>query len=161
MRYLFVANSEEQTGKLGAAFSSLLEPGMVAGLTGTLGSGKTALVRAVVAATGIDAAEVSSPTFALCVPYYGRLVILHMDAYRIESVSELDELGLDEQVEQGAVLICEWAERVKKGLPPMDIQITATPTGEFSREFAFVGETSRGDRLVGALGGEIAKVVLD
>ena len=71
----FDAASEADTDRLGAALAELLPAGTVVALTGTLGAGKTRLVQAVAAASGIDRLQVTSPTFVLCQTYRGRRTI--------------------------------------------------------------------------------------
>ena len=91
--------------KLGAA----LEPGDVITLSGPLSAGKTTLVRGLLAALG-HTGEVPSPSFALVQPYEMLTPpVWHVDLYRIDDASELDELGLDDLGGEGVLLI-EWPE---------------------------------------------------
>lgn len=100
---------EAATAALGARLAALLRPGDVVTLSGPLGVGKTALVRALLSALG-HTGEVPSPSFALVQPYdQMMLAVLHVDLYRIGHPSELAELGLDDAGE--AVLLVEWPER--------------------------------------------------
>jgi tRNA threonylcarbamoyl adenosine modification protein YjeE len=105
------------TARLGAAIADALRPGDTVLLKGDLGSGKTTLARAVLSALGVSEA-VPSPTFTLVQGYdTPRLPVSHFDLYRLKRASELDELGLDEILEDGAALI-EWPERAEGRLPP-------------------------------------------
>ena len=105
------------TTALGARIAAALRPGDTVALAGDLGAGKTTLARAILAALGVDEA-VPSPTFTLVQSYdTARLHVSHFDLYRLKSGRELDELGLDETLEQGAALI-EWPERAEDRLPP-------------------------------------------
>ena len=112
-----------------AASPLLLKAGDVIALSGPLGAGKTTFARALV--TRLDGeGEVPSPTFALMQRYETpRLTLTHCDFYRLEP-AELDELGLDDALTEGAVLI-EWPERAAGWLPAdrLDIAMdeTATP----------------------------------
>ena len=100
---------ERSTEALGERLAGLLRPGDAIALSGPLGVGKTALVRAILAALG-HGGEVPSPTFAIVQPYEElRPPVWHVDLYRIEEPSEIDELGLDSAAD--AVLIVEWPER--------------------------------------------------
>lgn len=80
-------------------------------LTGELGAGKTTFVRGLARGIG-SAAPVASPTFQLVRIYPGRVQLAHIDLYRIESSSELGDLGLDELLVEGAVVV-EWGDRVE------------------------------------------------
>lgn len=104
------------TRALGAAIAAKLAPGDLVLLKGDLGSGKTTLARAILSALGIEEA-VPSPTFTLVQTYAApRFAISHYDLYRLKRASELDELGLEEALEDGAALI-EWPERAEDRLP--------------------------------------------
>lgn len=104
------------TRGLGAAIAAKLEPGDAVLLKGDLGSGKTTLARAILSALGIDE-TVPSPTFTLVQSYAApRLPVSHFDLYRLKRASELDELGLEEALEDGAALI-EWPERAEARMP--------------------------------------------
>ena len=104
------------TAALGAAIAARLERGDTVLLQGDLGSGKTTLARAILTALGVQEA-VPSPTFTLVQAYdTPRLTVSHYDLYRLKRAEEMDELGLDEALEDGAALI-EWPERAKDRLP--------------------------------------------
>ena len=82
-------------------------------LEGELGAGKTLFTKGLAAAYGIDAALVVSPTFALVNRYSGgSRDLYHLDLYRIEKERELDELGIEEMEEEGALVVVEWAEKL-------------------------------------------------
>lgn len=105
------------TAKLGAAIAGQLAPGDAVLLRGDLGSGKTTLARAILTALGVDE-TVPSPTFTLVQTYEtARFPVSHYDLYRLKRPSEMDELGLDEALDDGAALI-EWPERAEDRLPP-------------------------------------------
>jgi tRNA threonylcarbamoyladenosine biosynthesis protein TsaE len=100
---------EASTVRLGAALAKIVRAGDVVTLSGPLGVGKTALARGLIAALG-HRGEVPSPSFALVQPYEAlEPAIWHVDLYRIEDRTELDELGLDAAA--AAVLLVEWPER--------------------------------------------------
>ncbi len=99
--------------RIGAAIGAALVPGDVVLLSGDLGAGKTTLARAMLKARGLTG-EAPSPTFAIVQPYAPPevdLPIAHVDLYRIEAPDELIELGLDDYLYDGALLI-EWPERL-------------------------------------------------
>jgi tRNA threonylcarbamoyl adenosine modification protein YjeE len=121
----------EATARLGAAIAAALRSGDTVLLKGDLGSGKTTLARAVLSALGVSEA-VPSPTFTLVQGYdTPRLPVSHFDLYRLKRASELDELGLDEILEDGAALI-EWPERAQ-GRLPADALLVELSTNEDRR----------------------------
>ena len=105
-----VTNSPAETERVGMLLGERLQPGDVILLTGELGAGKTTFVRGVAQGTG-SRAEVASPTFQLVRVYPGRVQLAHVDLYRVESSSELRDLGLEELAENGAVVV-EWGDRL-------------------------------------------------
>ena len=78
--------------------------------------------------------------------------MLHLDAYRIKSPEEVDQLGLDESVNDGVVLVVEWASRIEMVLPPIDLKIQLTQTGEETRELTFDPISPTGNQLVQKVG---------
>ena len=124
----------------------MLKPGDVVALSGQLGAGKTTFVRAVIAALrGAD--EVPSPTFALMQRYEApHLTLTHCDFYRLDP-QELDELGLDDAVSEGAVIV-EWPERAASWLPHdrLDVAIEETARPD-ARRLVMTGRGSWAKRL--------------
>src|SRR5271168_1876378 len=86
-------SSEAGTERLGQALAEVVAPGVVIGLVGTLGAGKTRLVRAIAEAMGVDPGSIASPTFVLIHEYAGRLPIYHFDTYRLNDSEAFDALG--------------------------------------------------------------------
>ncbi|WP_205480562.1 tRNA (adenosine(37)-N6)-threonylcarbamoyltransferase complex ATPase subunit type 1 TsaE [Sphingomonas arenae] len=114
---------EAGTARAGAALAGVLRPGDVVTLSGPLGVGKTTLVRALLHALGHEG-EVPSPTFAIVQPYEAvSLPVWHCDLYRIEDPGELDELGLETILEDGALLV-EWPERAGEAAWPQALRLS-------------------------------------
>jgi hypothetical protein len=131
---------------LASRLALFLKTGDVIALSGPLGAGKTTLARALVARLD-GGSEVPSPTFALMQRYETpRLTLAHCDFYRLEP-AELDELGLDDAVTDGAVLI-EWPERAERWLPAdrLDIAMDETATPD-TRRIVLTGHGSWEARL--------------
>lgn len=104
-----ILKDEQATAALGAAVARVARAGDVILLSGPLGAGKTALARGFIAALGQEG-DVPSPSFAIVQPYEElEPPVWHVDLYRIEERSEIDELGLDSAAD--AVLLVEWSER--------------------------------------------------
>jgi tRNA threonylcarbamoyladenosine biosynthesis protein TsaE len=129
----FNLDSEDETARLGHIIAELVEPGVVIGLVGTLGAGKTRLVRAIAEALGVDPAAISSPTFVLIHEYEGRLPIYHFDAYRLENPQAFEDLGVADYWGGDGVCLVEWADRVRDLLPDDCWLITIELTGPTSR----------------------------
>ena len=120
---VFESNSEADTFQLGQKLGKNIDSPLVCFLHGTLGAGKTRLVQAVADGLDIDSTNVNSPTFTIMVPHSGRLQLVHVDAYRINHVEELDELGLDDFIADGCVMMIEWAERISSVFQKPDLTI--------------------------------------
>ncbi len=113
---------EAATVELGCRLAGLARPGDVIALSGPLGVGKTALARGFIAALG-HTGEVPSPSFAIVQPYDELDPrVWHVDLYRIEDPSEIDELGLDAAAD--AVLLVEWPERAGSDAWPDALRLT-------------------------------------
>jgi tRNA threonylcarbamoyladenosine biosynthesis protein TsaE len=131
---VFAARSLAQTYDLGRQIAQRLGPGDLVALVGKLGAGKTALVRGLALGLGLDDERmVSSPTFVLAQEYPARVPVHHIDVYRmVAPAAELADLGVDEMLETGVVLI-EWADRVEDSLPRPYWRIEITATGLHTR----------------------------
>src|SRR5436190_10303725 len=104
-----ILHNEDDTAAAGAAVARVARASDVITLSGPLGVGKTALARGFIAALG-HRGEVPSPSFAIVQPYEELdPPVWHVDLYRIDDLSEIDELGLDSAVD--AALLVEWPER--------------------------------------------------
>ncbi len=124
--------SHEQMLALSTAIGERLSPPVLIFLHGTLGAGKTVFAKGIAAGIGI-AEELSSPTFTLAIPYSGRFPMLHVDAYRVKELSEVDEMGIDETLEIPGIVVIEWAEIIAAALPNPDLIV----------EFQVVGPKER------------------
>lgn len=110
-------HSLSDTDRLAAALHAHLPPQACVGLVGTLGVGKTRLVQAFAEQLGLDAGDVTSPTFTMLQQYAGKRQLYHLDAYRIVDEDEFWELGVEELFEEPAVVMIEWADRFASCMP--------------------------------------------
>src|SRR5437899_12027280 len=108
----FISKSPEDTQRLGETWGRVAGAGLVIGLTGDLGAGKTELVKGLAHGLGVKT-RVHSPTFALLHEYTdGRLPLFHVDLYRLESPSQIIGAGLEEYFySPPGVTVIEWVER--------------------------------------------------
>ena len=107
----FISHSPAETIALGERWGRVAESGLVIGLSGDLGAGKTQFVKGLARGLGITAL-VHSPTFALVNIYTGgRLTLFHVDLYRLDTREQIAAAGLEEYLRPAGVTVVEWAER--------------------------------------------------
>lgn len=123
--------SEEETFELARRMAAGFKGTEVVLLTGELGAGKTVFAKGLAAGAGVAATDrVSSPSFTLVNIYEGRWRIFHVDLYRLERESEILDLGWEDFLGEGIVVV-EWAERLT--LPVDGIRIRIETTGDDER----------------------------
>lgn len=121
----FTSHSEAETRKIASTLAATLRPGAILLLSGDLGAGKTAFVKGLAEGLGVDARDVTSPTFTLVHEYRGgRLPLIHVDLYRLER-ADLLELGMDSDLAATGVVAIEWAERLADSIAdPIVVKIS-------------------------------------
>ena len=132
-----ISNSESETFELGVRIGSELRGGEVLLLNGSLGAGKTVLVKGIAHALGLDEEDITSPTFTLVNPHQGRLLLYHIDLYRLdEGASSAHAVDLDEILsDENAVVVIEWAERMGQyPLPATAWRISISGDGDAPRQ---------------------------
>ncbi len=143
------------TEALGRALAHALPAAVRAGgavmhLRGDLGAGKTTCVRSLLRALGI-VGLVRSPTYTLVETYHlPGLICVHVDLYRLQALSEVDELGLRDLVGPGCLLLVEWPERGGASLPPADLELRLGYAGD-ARQARLIATTPRGAEWLGNL----------
>jgi tRNA threonylcarbamoyladenosine biosynthesis protein TsaE len=150
------SHSPAHTRRLGAQVGAALRPGDVLCLQGDLGAGKTTFVQGLAQGWGsLD--DVSSPTFIL-VNVYRRddSQLFHMDAYRLDSPAEAEQLDLDSMLADGALLI-EWPERLGGLIPAEHLWITITHATETDRRMTLTAHGTRAMELLNVLAQEPGK----
>jgi tRNA threonylcarbamoyladenosine biosynthesis protein TsaE len=144
----FFSRSPEQTRSIGMRLGGALQAGDVICLQGDLGAGKTTFVQGIARGWG-SSDPVSSPTFIIVNVYrradQGRL--FHMDAYRLDSTPEAEELDLDSMLAQGTLLI-EWPERIDGLVPRERLWVQLEHIDEEERQMKFKSSGKRYDGLL-------------
>lgn len=151
MAFACVTHDLDETARLAAAVARVLRPGDVVALEGPMGAGKTTFVRALAASLGVPAGMVSSPTFVLAHEYPTGTgwTLVHVDAYRLRSVEDLEAMGWDRLADPRNVVVVEWAARVAEALPVGRVsRVRIAPVGpgvqdSGVRSFEFEGEVGR------------------
>jgi tRNA threonylcarbamoyladenosine biosynthesis protein TsaE len=140
------SDSPEQTQLLGSYLGELARSADVFLLVGELGAGKTCLVQGI--AQGLAAKEHAfSPSFVLLREYHGRLPLYHIDLYRLEHVSEVADLGLEDYLYGDGVCVIEWADKGPGIVPDegMRVSLQYVPDYQMKRTIVL---SPRGERYL-------------
>ncbi|KAF0133605.1 MAG: hypothetical protein FD145_1221 [Candidatus Saganbacteria bacterium] len=128
-----VLKSPQETLNLGEKIGFILKPNDILLLTGELGAGKTTFVQGI--AKGLNVKDfVTSPSYSLINEYEGTYHLFHIDLYRLETLSQIEELGITEYFLKDGVTIIEWAEKMENLLPKNGIRIKIEYAGENKRK---------------------------
>ncbi len=142
---MVISQNESETFDLGVRIGAELSSGEIILLDGPLGAGKTVLVKGIAHALGIDEEEVTSPSFTLVNLHPGRLMLYHIDLYRLdEGASAAHAVDLDEILtDEKAVVVIEWAERLGHyPLPQNVLKISIAGDGEAPRTISMSKKNS-------------------
>lgn len=146
------STGELGTKLLGRILGESAPGGMLVALVGEMGAGKTRLVQGVAEGLGIGDHWITSPTYTLATPYHGRLAMLHVDLWRLESPDEIPDLGIDETLAGSGLVLVEWFDRFAEYLPPADLWITLTEPVQLDvREVHIEARSARGEGAISAM----------
>lgn len=141
--------TRRDTRRLGQALARVLEVGDLVVLEGDLGAGKTFLVRAIARAMKVPThVAITSPTFELVHELPGKVPIVHVDLYRLETPDMLIELGLIERIGHDAVVLIEWGERFARDLGDQGLWIYLLFNDNGERFVKLVAHGPRGEQLL-------------
>jgi len=133
---------------LGERLAARLRPGDLVVLSGRLGAGKTTLAQGIGSGLGVTSA-VLSPTFVIArVHRDGRLPLVHVDAYRLATIAEVDDLDLDASLDE-SVTVVEWGDGLVEGLSADRLLVTIERPAEDSDETRVVDVVGVGSRWAG------------
>lgn len=137
------SHSVADTEAIAVDLARTLHGGEVVALYGDLGAGKTQFVRGIVRGLDGNPQTVSSPTFVLLNVYdSGRLIVFHLDAYRVHGPEDFESIGFTELLDQGGgVVVVEWAERVESLLPARRVNVRITTIDREARQIAIKSVT--------------------
>jgi tRNA threonylcarbamoyladenosine biosynthesis protein TsaE len=133
-----ISNSAAQTVEIARIIGEKLKDGDL------LGSGKTCFTKGLALGLGVSAEyQITSPTFTLINEYPARCKLYHFDVYRLNSYSELEDLGYDEYLSGDGVVVIEWAEKIAKLIPRDSVFINFEYVDENSRKMIIRGLKKR------------------
>ncbi len=151
-QFQITTHTSDETQKLGKTIGKWIEHSLVIGLSGDLGSGKTAFVQGL--AEGLEVPDeyyITSPTFTLINQYPGRFPLFHIDLYRLDGISDLEDIGLDELLHNQAVIAIEWAEKMSHDLPAEHLAMTFEITDDDYRRISLIAYGHNLANLIKAL----------
>lgn len=122
---VFYAQNEAETEKIGEAFAKTLTPGTVVAMYGGMGMGKTAMTRGIARGLGFSG-RVTSPTYAIVNEYEGNIPLFHFDLFRLGGADELYDIGVEEYLTRGGILVIEWFENAEDACRA-DVEVTISP----------------------------------
>lgn len=138
-----VSHSVSETRQLGALLGQLLEGQEVICLEGELGTGKTTLIQAIGDAQGVSE-PITSPTFTLVNEYHSRSgTLYHVDLYRLESIAEIVQAGIDGSLYADGICVIEWAEKARGILPVECLYIMLKHAGQEQRNMSIQAKGQR------------------
>jgi tRNA threonylcarbamoyladenosine biosynthesis protein TsaE len=131
---------DESTRKLGYLFGTCAQAGDVIVCAGALGAGKTTLIQGFAAGLGVDDGQyVRSPTFTLMQIYHGRHALYHFDFYRLAHDHEVWDIGFEDCLEAGGVVVMEWGDKFPAVLPSARLDICFDIVAADERRIAWSG----------------------
>ena len=116
-------------------------------MVGDLGAGKTTFIQALAVGLGVEDC-VTSPTFVLINEYDGRIPLYHFDVYRINHISEMEDLGYEEYFYGDGVCAIEWADLIEGILPHNYLRVEIRITGTKTRQICFAGTNDYYDGMI-------------
>lgn len=146
-------SNQSQLEELAEKLGGLVKPGDIICMTGDLGAGKTTFTQAF--AKGLSVEDyVTSPTFTIINEYHGRIPLYHFDVYRLNHISEMEDLGYEEYFYGRGVCVIEWASLIEEVLPKDRLWIEIKVTGVESRSICFYSTNQYYDDMIKELLGE-------
>jgi tRNA threonylcarbamoyladenosine biosynthesis protein TsaE len=130
------SRSPGETTRFGELIGKHVTEGSILALSGELGSGKTCLVQGIAKGLGVpEDLYVTSPSYVLVNEYPGSLRLFHLDLYRIDNVSQLDDIGIEEMLRSDDVTVIEWAEKMGTFLPEERLFVSISIIDDQTRDF--------------------------
>ena len=129
----YISHSLADTEKIAEKLSAELQPGSIITLSGKLGTGKTCFVQMLAKQFGVNG-YINSPSYTILNQYQGKYTIYHLDFYRLDSLEQILEIGVDEIIYGQGITFIEWPELIEPILPKNCIKVYFRYLDETSRE---------------------------
>lgn len=150
LKLQITSHSPEETRVIGRILGERASPGEIYLLIGELAAGKTRLTQGIL--NGLGSTELArSPTFVLIAEYQGRIPLYHMDLYRVGSVEQAEDLGIDEYLEGDGLTVVEWADNVPGVFPDDALRIQLDFVSEGERQLTFIDRLGKFTNLFEAI----------
>lgn len=139
--------NQKELEKIAEKLGKLVNSGDIICMVGDLGAGKTTFIQALAVGLGVEDC-VTSPTFVLINEYDGRIPLYHFDVYRINHISEMEDLGYEEYFYGDGVCAIEWADLIEDILPHNYLRVEIRITGTKTRQICFAGTNDYYDGMI-------------
>lgn len=143
-----ITNSPEKTKEIAYNLGKILDAGSLVIMTGDLGAGKTTFTQGIALGLGISK-NVTSPTFTIMKVYKNKIPLYHIDAYRLEGLSQ--DLGLEEMMEDDGVCVIEWPIFIDVRLPKEHLNIDLKLIDDQTREITISANGKKYENILEAL----------
>ncbi len=143
-----ITNSPEKTKEIAYNLGKILDAGSLVIMTGDLGAGKTTFTQGIALGMGISK-NVTSPTFTIMKVYKNKIPLYHIDAYRLEGLSQ--DLGLEEMMEDDGVCVIEWPIFIDDRLPKEHLNIDLKLIDDQTREITISANGKKYENILEAL----------
>jgi len=131
---MIISHSALETFRYGHRLTEVFRAGDIIALSGELGAGKTTFVKGLANGLGIPD-EITSPTYTLIHEYRGgRLPLYHIDLYRLDSVQQALDIGIEDYLPSDGITVIEWADKIAALLPPNATQLRFTSLSDTDRQ---------------------------
>ena len=149
----FLTHSPEETIAVGRGFVSRLQPPKLVVVTGDLGAGKTTIIKGIAEGFKVESQEnVTSPTFTLIHEYAaGSVDLFHFDPYRLAGTGDIADLGFEDYLERGGIIVVEWGERLGELTPAERLDVHIEVGEAETRSITLTPVGARYERLVAEL----------
>ncbi len=147
MTLIIESRSAHETKSWGRRLASVLEGGELLGLVGELGTGKTCFIKGLARGLNLREEDILSPTFTMIQEHRGRMVLYHIDLYRLAEAG-LDDLGLREYLFTSGVAAVEWFERLREAEELEVLYVRISYAGPSARRIEFAAASDRYAQLL-------------